>query len=158
MLIQEQCSSEVLCLALLETQKGVSFKYSRCLLSRSFPPRGGVNTQLSWQVECGEAPIQNTSHGAKGLGVGKSGTSAEGTAAAEPQFTRGRSLINGLQVFRALAGEPQLSKSLVPSAGYSLSLQHSSQTPTARSLRDHSFDYFLSSWTLRLQMAIFKNN
>lgn len=141
MLIQEQCSSEVLCLALLETQKGVSFTYSWCLLSRIFPPTG-VNTQLSWQVECAEAPIQHTSHGAKGLGVGKWGTSAEGTAAAEPQFTRGRSLINGLQVFRALAGEPQLSKSLVPSAGYSPSLQHSSQTSTARSLRDHSLIIF----------------
>lgn len=69
MLIQ-QGNSEVLCLALLETRKGVSVKYSWYLLSRSFPSRE-VNAQLSWQVECGEMLIHSTSNNVKGMGAGE---------------------------------------------------------------------------------------
>lgn len=83
---------------------------------------------------------------------GKSGTRAEGVAAAEPQFTRlGRSL-NGLQVVQSLAGEPTVKQILGATWWtFSITAAQISDSQLSGALGDQSLDFILSSPTPCLQ-------
>lgn len=137
----QQHNSEALCLAPLETERN-KLKVNTCSEEASHLEESAP--QLSLQAGCGRHHYR-----AQATALRSPGPELRAQQQLNPNVQGGS--VSGLPGFQALAGEPAVKQTLAAPWWISSITAAQFSAPTARSLRDPSFDYLLSSWALCLQ-------